>query len=91
MTPLERAARAIFEARRSQAPCIAYPAITGEWDAQFASVKDRYVNEACAVLTAIQEPDDAMIRAGEAWQLHCSDVDSLYGEMIGVAINGPKC
>lgn len=44
-----------------------------------------------AVLEAIREPDDAMVRAGEAWQLHCSDVDSLFSEMIGVAIHGPTC
>lgn len=58
MTPLERAAQAIFDMRRSQPPCMAYPAITGEWDAQFRSVKERYANEARAVLQAAREPID---------------------------------
>lgn len=43
-----------------------------------------------AVLEAIREPNDDMIRAGEALQAHCSDVDQIFSEMIKIAIHGPE-
>lgn len=75
MTPLERAAQTLFETRREQLPCIAYPAISGEWEAQFRSVKDRYVNEARAVLTAIREPSEHAMDSG-AYRLPGIDTEA---------------
>lgn len=43
---------------------------------------------AIEALTAIREPSEEMVKAGEAWRDHCSDVDSLFSEMMKVAIYG---
>lgn len=49
-----------------------------------------HVDEAKALLEEIRTPTADMIRAGEAWLDHCSDVDSLFSEMVKVAIHGPE-
>lgn len=76
MTPLERAARALHEA------------LGLDWPYVYDDVAMKEL--ARAVLTAIREPSEEMVKAGEAWRAHCSDVDSLFEEMIDVAIHGPK-
>jgi len=87
MTPIESAARAMAEQYGESWDDLpdVNPIQNGELD------RAHFIEQARAVLTAIQTPDDAMIRSGEAWQAHCSDVDSLFSEMMGVAIHGPKC
>lgn len=88
MTPLERAARALAENFKAQSDRLGfvatdagrYPVLDGCFDMQEA---------ARAVLEAIREPSEDMIRAGEAWQQHSSDVDTLFSEMVKVAIHGP--
>lgn len=83
MTPLERAARAVRDE-------IAYPHGDGSFVVEGGFRDDPFFQEvARAVLEAIREPSEAMIRAGEAWQQHCSDVDTLFSEMVKVAIHGP--
>lgn len=51
---------------------------------------ENYLPEVRAVLTAIREPSEDMVAAGEAWRTHCSDIDTLFGEMIKVAIHGSE-
>ena len=59
----------------------------GDWAYHAVDVWRRQVRaSARAVLTAIREPSEEMIRAGEAWQMHCSDLDSLFDEMIKAAL-----
>lgn len=45
-----------------------------------------FAEDARQILTVLREPTVAMIKAGEAWQNHCSDVDSLFSEMVKAAI-----
>jgi hypothetical protein len=40
------------------------------------------------VLQAIRKPSRAMVNAGLHWQSHCSDVDSLFEQMIDAALHG---
>jgi hypothetical protein len=40
------------------------------------------------VLEAIRKPNKAMVNAALHWQSHCSDVDSMFEQMIGAALHG---
>jgi hypothetical protein len=40
------------------------------------------------ILQAIRKPTKAMVNAGLHWQSHCSDVDSLFEQMIDAALHG---
>lgn len=75
MTPLERAARAYHDSTRQfryirdcanpgRAP-IAKPMPFVEWDNLDDDAKAERVNQVRAVLTAIREPSEGMIKAGE--------------------------
>lgn len=79
---LERAAAAVAIASDSET--------AGASIGQKPFVQDRHRAIARAVLEAIRTPTDDMVRAGEAWLNHCSDVDSLFTEMMNVALYGPK-
>lgn len=48
----------------------------------------RYAPQAAAVLESIRTPTKAMVNAALHWQDHCSDVDSLFDQMIGAALHG---
>lgn len=41
-----------------------------------------------AVLDALRTPSEDMIAAGDAAQMHCSDSDFIFDEMIKVARHG---
>lgn len=57
MTPLEKAARAAFNADENRA---------GEYDHRSERVKDNYRAIARAVLLAIREPSEGMVEVGES-------------------------
>jgi hypothetical protein len=50
--------------------------------------QEKHSEIAKAVLEAIRTPTKEMIAAGKIWRSHCSDTDSLFSEMIAVAIHG---
>lgn len=79
MTPLERAARAIFDLDQT---------VPGKpvakWDEQCAAFKEHHVARAAAVLTAIREPSEAMDRA--AAECESSYVGDVYTAMIDAAL-----
>jgi hypothetical protein len=50
-------------------------------------VQDKHRKIARAVIEALREPTPQMINAALAWQQHCSDVDSLFQEMIQAALH----
>jgi hypothetical protein len=77
---LERAAKAVAIASD---PETAARASIG----QEPFVSDEHLAIASAVLKAIHKPTDKMVRAGEAWHLHCSDIDSLWEEMVSAALH----
>lgn len=80
---LERAARAVAIASDTEA---AARALIG----QEPFVQDKHRKIARAVLEAIRTPSAEMINAGLQWQDHCGDVDSLFEQMVGAALNGPS-
>lgn len=41
-----------------------------------------------AAMEAMRDPTEEMVNAALHWQDHCSDVDSLFEQMIGAAIHG---
>lgn len=85
MTPLERAARALcFD--RDPDDKAGGPHPMGTWLDEGEAWWTGYVGSVRAVLQAIREPSEGMVRAGEAWQAHCSDVDTMYSEMILAAL-----
>lgn len=47
--------------------------------------KATWIARAEVVLAAMHEPTPQMLNAGLAWQAHCSDLDSLFSEMISAA------
>lgn len=62
MTPLERAARALHRLSVRQRALASHEA---DWDNMSQRNRDLYVEQARAVLQAIREPSDKMVRDGE--------------------------
>lgn len=83
---IERAARAIAE-YHDEDPDQIDPlsrSMTGKDLARWR----KYAPLAGAVLQAIRVPNKAMVNAALHWQDHCSDVDSLFEQMIAAALHG---
>ena len=72
--------------------CLLTPSATGVREIQIIGtpeqVRATYRSLAIAALEAARVPSDLMVKAGEGWQAHSSDTDTLYSEMMKVAIHG---
>jgi hypothetical protein len=79
MTTIDRAARAVAIAMDAET---AARVSMG----QEPFIMDEHRKIARAVLEAIHKPSDKMVKAADAWDLHCSDHDSLWSEMINAAL-----
>lgn len=57
------------------------------WESLSHESQERWKFSARAAITAMREPTEVMTRAGDAWQAHCGDSDSLFSEMIQAALS----
>jgi hypothetical protein len=76
---LERAARAVACALDNET---AARASIG----QEPFISDEHRKIARAVLEAVVVPSEKMVKAADAWDLHCSDHDTLWQEMVKAAL-----
>jgi hypothetical protein len=93
MTLIEKAGAALYDRWTRQSDVMREAAMNGPhpaWERLEQGSRAKWCDDARTVLEAAREPSPEMIKAGEAWQAHTSDVDSLFAEMIKIAIHGPE-
>ena len=52
----------------------------------FSALQQAFEAGVESVVDRLRSPSERMIKAGEQWQMHCSDVDTLFSEMIKAGI-----